>query len=93
MVKIAMDMLAEGMIDAKTAVLRVEPAKLDELLHPVFDSAALKKAIIISKGLPASPALPRARSYSSPTTPKNGLPKAKRRSSSASKPHPKTSRA
>ena len=55
MVKIAMDMLAEGMIDAKTAVLRVEPAKLDELLHPVFDSAALKKAIIISKGLPASP--------------------------------------
>ena len=55
MVKIAMDMLAEGMIDAKTAVLRVEPAKLDELLRPVFDSAALKKAIIISKGLPASP--------------------------------------
>ena len=55
MVKIAMDMLAEGMIDAKTAVLRVEPAILDELLHPVFDSAALKKAIIISKGLPASP--------------------------------------
>ena len=55
MVKIAMDMLAEGMIDAKTAVLRVEPAKLDELLHPVFDSAALKKAIIISKGPPASP--------------------------------------
>ena len=55
MVKIAMDMLAEGIIDAKTAVLRVEPAKLDELLHPVFDSAALKKAIIISKGLPASP--------------------------------------
>ena len=55
LVKIAMDMLAEGMIDAKTAVLRVEPAKLDELLHPVFDSAALKKAIIISKGLPASP--------------------------------------
>ena len=55
MVKIAMDMLAEGMIDAKTAVLRVEPAKLDELLHPVFDGTALKKAIIISKGLPASP--------------------------------------
>lgn len=55
MVKIAMDMLSEGMIDAKTAVLRVEPAKLDELLHPIFDAAALKKAIIITKGLPASP--------------------------------------
>ena len=55
MVKIAMDMLSEGMIDAKTAVLRVEPAKLDELLHPIFDANALKKAIIITKGLPASP--------------------------------------
>ena len=55
MVKIAMDMLSEGMIDAKTAVLRVEPSKLDELLHPIFDAAALKKAIIITKGLPASP--------------------------------------
>ena len=43
------------MIDAKTAVLRVEPAKLDELLHPVFDKTALKQANIIAKGLPASP--------------------------------------
>ena len=55
MVKIAMDMLSEGLIDAKTAVLRVEPGKLDELLHPIFDAAALKKANIITKGLPASP--------------------------------------
>lgn len=55
MVKIAMDMLSQGMIDKKTAVLRVEPAKLDELLHPVFDSAALSKASVIIKGLPASP--------------------------------------
>ena len=55
MVKIAMDMLSEGLIDAKTAVLRVEPAKLDELLHPIFDAASLKKAHIITKGLPASP--------------------------------------
>lgn len=55
MVKIAMDMLDEKMIDEQTAVLRVEPAKLDELLHPVFDDAALQKAILITKGLPASP--------------------------------------
>ena len=55
MLKIAMDMLAEGLIDEKTAVLRCEPAKLDELLHPVFDAAAMKNARVITKGLPASP--------------------------------------
>ena len=55
MVRIAMEMLKEGLIDAPTAVLRVEPAKLDELLHPVFDKKALKQANIIAKGLPASP--------------------------------------
>ena len=55
MVKIAMDMLREGLIDEKTAVLRCEPAKLDELLHPVFDKTAIKNAQVITKGLPASP--------------------------------------
>ncbi len=55
MVKIAMDMLREGLIDEKTAVLRCEPAKLDELLHPVFDKTAIKHAQVIVKGLPASP--------------------------------------
>jgi pyruvate, orthophosphate dikinase len=55
MVKIAMDMLHQGMIDEKTAVLRVEPNKLDELLHPVFDKTAIKNAKIIAKGLAASP--------------------------------------
>ncbi len=55
MVKIAMDMLREGMIDEKTAVLRCEPAKLDELLHPVFDKKAIATAKVITKGLPASP--------------------------------------
>ncbi len=55
MVKIAMDMLREGLIDEKTAVLRCEPAKLDELLHPVFDKAAIKTAKVVTKGLPASP--------------------------------------
>ena len=55
MVKIAMDMLRAGMIDEKTAVLRCDPDKLDELLHPVFDGAALKQAKQLAKGLPASP--------------------------------------
>ena len=55
MVKIAMDMLREGLIDEKTAVLRCEPEKLDELLHPVFDKKAIKNAKVLVKGLPASP--------------------------------------
>ena len=55
MVKMAVDMLEQGMIDEKTAVLRLEPNKLDELLHPVFEKTALKAAKEIGKGLPASP--------------------------------------
>ena len=55
MVKIAMDLLKEGQIDEKTALLRCEPQKLDELLHPVFDQKALKQAKVITQGLPASP--------------------------------------
>ncbi|MDR3128798.1 MAG: pyruvate, phosphate dikinase [Tannerellaceae bacterium] len=55
MVKIAMDLLHQGMIDEKTALNRIEPHKLDELLHPVFDKGALSKAPVIAKGLPASP--------------------------------------
>ena len=50
MVKMAVDMLKQGMIDEKTALLRQEPAKLDELLHPVFNKEALKKAHVITKG-------------------------------------------
>ena len=55
MVKIAMDMLRQGLIDEKTALMRCEPNKLDELLHPVFDKSALKKAKVLTRGLPASP--------------------------------------
>ncbi|MBN1340521.1 MAG: pyruvate, phosphate dikinase [Bacteroidales bacterium] len=55
MVKIAMDMLNEGIIDKNTALMRVEPNKLDELLHPVFDKKALAVATVVAKGLPASP--------------------------------------
>jgi pyruvate,orthophosphate dikinase len=55
MVKMAVDMLEEGFIDEKTALLRVEPNKLDELLHPVFHTEALLTVKVIAKGLPASP--------------------------------------
>jgi len=55
MVKIAIDLLGEGMIDEERALLLVEPNKLDELLHPVFDPKALKKATVLAQGLPASP--------------------------------------
>ena len=55
MVKIAMDMVREGKISEKEAIMRCEPQKLDELLHPVFDKEALKKAKVITQGLPASP--------------------------------------
>jgi pyruvate,orthophosphate dikinase len=54
-VKIAMDMLNEGLISEEEALLRVEPQKIDELLHPVFEPKALKAATVIAKGLPASP--------------------------------------
>jgi pyruvate, orthophosphate dikinase len=55
MVKIAMDMLRDGKIDEKTALLRQEPSKLDELLHPVFEKGALANATLLAQGLPASP--------------------------------------
>jgi pyruvate,orthophosphate dikinase len=55
MVKIAMDLLEEDLISEAEALMRVEPLKLDELLHPVFDPKALKKAHVIAQGLPASP--------------------------------------
>ena len=53
--KIAVDLVDEGMITEQEAVLRVEPKQLDSLLHPQFDAAALKAAEVIGKGLAASP--------------------------------------
>jgi pyruvate,orthophosphate dikinase len=55
MVKIAVDMMEEGKISEKAALLRIDPNKLDELLHPVFDPDAMKRATVLAKGLPASP--------------------------------------
>ncbi len=55
MVKIAVDMLEQGIIDEKTALKRIDANKLDELLHPVFEASAMKSATELAKGLPASP--------------------------------------
>jgi pyruvate,orthophosphate dikinase len=55
MVKIAVDLMEQGVIDEKTALNRIDANKLDELLHPVFDASALKSAEEIAHGLPASP--------------------------------------
>lgn len=55
MVRIAMEMLANGEISESDALMRIEPNKLDELLHPVFDKDAMKSAKVLTKGLPASP--------------------------------------
>ncbi|MBP6851500.1 MAG: pyruvate, phosphate dikinase [Rhodoferax sp.] len=55
MVRIAMEMLQQGMIDEKTALLRVAPDRLNDLLHPIFDPQALKDSRVIARGLPASP--------------------------------------
>jgi pyruvate,orthophosphate dikinase len=55
MVRIAMEMLDEGLIDERTALQRVVPDRLNELLHPVFEAQALKAAQVIARGLPASP--------------------------------------
>ena len=55
MVRIAMEMLEQEMIDEKTALLRVDPQRLDELLHPIFDTDAMSNARVLARGLPASP--------------------------------------
>ena len=54
-VKVAVDLVKEGLIDKETAVMRVEPDQINQLLHPVFDAEELGKAIPVTKGLPASP--------------------------------------
>ena len=53
--QMAMDMLSEGMIDEKTAVMRVAPSQLDEILHPILTAASEKAAKVVGRGLPASP--------------------------------------
>ncbi|MGL6294092.1 pyruvate, phosphate dikinase, partial [Eubacterium aggregans] len=62
-VRCAVEMVTEGLIDKKTAVSRVEPQALDQLLHPTFDEAAEKKAEVLTEGLPASPGAATGRVY------------------------------
>ncbi len=61
--KIAVDLVDEGMLSTDEAVLKVEPKQLDTLLHPNFDPAAMKKATVIAKGLPASPGAATGKAY------------------------------
>ena len=91
--KIAVDLVDEGVLSEEEAVLKVEPKQLDTLLHPNFDAAAVKKAPVIAKGLPASPALPPAASTSPLTKRLNTARTRKRLSSFAAKPRLRTSKA
>ena len=62
-VQIAVDLVSEGMISREDALLKIEPRALDSLLHPTFEPAALKKATVIARGLPASPGAACGRVY------------------------------
>ncbi|MFR7990000.1 MAG: pyruvate, phosphate dikinase [Anaerovoracaceae bacterium] len=62
-VKVAVDMVKEGLIDRETAVMRVEPEQIDQLLHPCFDAATIAEKEVIAEGLPASPGAASGRIY------------------------------
>jgi len=76
-IKMAVDMVKEGLIDEKTAVLRVAPSQLDQLLHPSLDPKAEKK--VIGKGLPASPRCCQRHRGRSPPTKRKKWPKTVKR--------------
>ena len=65
-VNIAVDMVGEGLITKEEAILRIEPLQLDQFLHPTFEETALKKATVITKGLPASSGAATGRIYFTP---------------------------
>jgi pyruvate,orthophosphate dikinase len=89
----AMDMLGEGRIDERTAVLRVKPEQLDELLHPIVDPAAEKAATPIAKGLPAGPGGAFGQVVFSADAAVAWASRARPCFSSAKRPTPRTSRA
>ncbi len=62
-VKIAVDLVNEGIIDKETAITRVAPEQIDQLLHPTFDTEALAKVAAVAKGLPASPGAATGKAY------------------------------
>ena len=76
--KIACDLVDEGMIDEKKAVAMIDPRNLDTLLHPQFDQKALKDVEPVARRWPLLRELPAARSYSAPRTPRHGRPEARR---------------
>src|SRR5580704_10251470 len=74
-VRVAVEMVAEGLIDKKEAVLRVEPKQLDQLLHPVFDAPSLRKLTLLATGIAASPGAAVGRAaFTAWTSPKESLP-------------------
>ena len=90
--KIAVDMAEEGLIDEEEAILRVDPAALDQLLHPTLDPKAERK--VIAKGLPASPGAVSGKVvFSADDAEKHGGRRRDRSSWSASRPRPTTSTA
>ena len=91
--KIAVDLVDEGMITEEEAVLRVEPKQLDSLLHPMFDAKALKAAKPIGAGLAASPGAACGRWSLPLRTPPSGPKRATRSSSCVWRPLRRTSRA
>lgn len=91
--KIACDLVDEGMVDEKKAVAMIEPRTLDALLHPQFDADVLKKTDAIGKGLGASPGAASGKAVSPPRTRRSGPSAARRSCSCASRPAPRTSRA
>ncbi len=92
-VKIAVDMVDEGLIDEREAVERIEPAQIDQLLRDQFDPIARKVAKQIAKGLNASPGAAVGRPSSTPTSRSSGSPAARPSSWSASRRRPTTSTA
>ena len=89
--KIACDLVDEGMRTEEEAVAMIDPRNLDTLLHPQFDAKALKAATPAGKGLGASPGAACSRLSSPPTTPSPGTKRAKRSFLSVSRPLPRTS--
>ena len=83
--KIACDLVDEGMISEEEALLMLDPKQLDALLHPQFEAAALKKAQPIASALPASPAQPAVRSSLRRRTRWNGANAARMSCSSVSR--------
>ena len=90
--KIACDLVDEGMITEEEAVAMIDPKSLDSLLHPTFDPAALKKAKVVGRASPRLRALPAVRSFSPPRKQQTGPRTVIRSCLSVWRPRPRISR-